>query len=106
VSSLGLIPYQLSYFQVRPAPEVGISPIQPVAVQLEAENSRDIPKKHPSKERDTSLNGDYQEMMRLWAAGLTAKEIGHRTGKTEKTILNRLTILRRAYGEERVPRRK
>jgi hypothetical protein len=106
VCSLGLIPYQLSYFQVQTAPEVGISPIQPVAVQLEGENSRDIPKKHPAKERDTSLNGDNQELLRLWTAGLTAKEIGHRIGKTEKTILNRLSVLRRAYGEERVPRRK
>jgi DNA-binding NarL/FixJ family response regulator len=77
-----------------------------VAVQLETENGRDIPKKHPAKEQDTSLNGDIQELLRLWTAGLTAKEIGQRTGKTEKTILNRLSVLRRAYGEERVPRRK
>jgi hypothetical protein len=106
VCSLGLIPYQLSYFQVLPASEIGISQIQPVVVRLEEEDIRDVPKKHPSKERDTSLNGDTQELLRLWTTGLTAKEIGQRTGKTEKTILNRLTVLRKVYGEERVPRRK
>jgi hypothetical protein len=105
-SSMGLIPYQLSYFQVRQVTEVGISPIQPVAVQPEEEIIRDIPKKAKSEERDISLHGDNQELLRLWAAGLTAKEIGLRTRKTEKTILNRLTVLRKAYGEELVPRRK
>jgi DNA-binding CsgD family transcriptional regulator len=72
----------------------------------EGDKPRDIPKKHRPEERDTSLRGDNQELLRLWLAGLTAKEIGRRTGKTEKTILNRLTVLRRAYGEERIPRRK
>jgi hypothetical protein len=106
VSMLALIPYQLSYFQVRQVPEVGISPFQPVAIQPEEEIIRDIPKKAKSEVREISLHGDNQELLRLWAAGLTAKQIGLRTGKTEKTILNKLTVLRKAHGEELVPRRK
>lgn len=61
---------------------------------------RDIPK------RDQPLRGDIQLMLRLWQSGHTAKEIALRTSRTEKTILNRLTLLRKSLGEKLVPRRK
>jgi DNA-binding CsgD family transcriptional regulator len=52
------------------------------------------------------LRIDQQELLRLWQAGHTAKEIALRTSKTEKTILNQLTLLRKSLGEEQVPRRR
>ena len=53
-----------------------------------------------------TLREDQQELLRLWQAGHTAKEIALRTSRTEKTILNQLTLLRKAYGEALVPRRR
>jgi DNA-binding CsgD family transcriptional regulator len=44
--------------------------------------------------------------MDLWAEGYTAKQIALRTGRTEKRILNRVTMMRKTYGEQLVPRRK
>lgn len=106
LNALGLTPYLLSYFEIKPAPPAGISPSQPVESQLEIEKTRDIPKKPKSVKPDTTLRGQNQELLRLWTDGLTAKEIGQRIGKTEKTIHNKITALRMAHGEERVPRRK
>jgi len=45
-------------------------------------------------------------LLRLWQSGQTAKEIALRTSKTEKTVLNQLTLLRKSLGEEQVPRRR
>jgi hypothetical protein len=42
----------------------------------------------------------------LWQSGQTAKMIALRTSKTEKTVLNQLTLLRKSLGEELVPRRR
>ena len=44
--------------------------------------------------------------MDLWAKGYTAKQIALRIGRTEKTILNRVTLMRKTYGEQPVPRRR
>ena len=106
MNKLLLIPYPLSYFEIQPAPQIGTSRFQPVMDQPDGEIDRDIPNGLPKEEREISITSVNQELLRLWTAGLTAKEIGLRTGKTEKTILNRLTVLRRIYGEGRVPRRK
>ncbi len=62
--------------------------------------NRDIPTENEP------IRSDLQELLRLWQAGHTAKEIALRFGKTEKTILNRLTLMRKAYGEQIVPRRR
>ena len=64
------------------------------------------PREHPVEEIDVPFTRDDQELLRLWADGLTAKEIGMRTGKTGKTVTNRLSVLRRMYGAERIPLRK
>ena len=61
---------------------------------------RDIP------QADQPLRDDVRLLLRLWQSGHTAKEIAQRTSRTEKTILNRLTMLRKSLGEELVPRRK
>jgi hypothetical protein len=117
-----------------PQPQVGISQIQPDNPQQPVGNSQlhldsprpwaglfekpadttqtqvgegwDIPKEHPVKQTDVSFTREDQELLRLWADGLTAKEIGMRTGKTGKTVTNRLSVLRGMYGEERIPLRK
>jgi DNA-binding NarL/FixJ family response regulator len=49
---------------------------------------------------------DESLVMDLWAKGYTAKQIALRIGRTEKTILNRVTLMRKTYGEQLVPRRK
>ena len=66
----------------------------------------DIPREHPMNESNISFNREDQELLRLWTDGLTAKEIGIRTGKTGKTVTNRLSVLRSLYGKDNVPRRK
>jgi len=63
-------------------------------------DARDIPRD------DLTLRNDQQELLRLWQSGQTAKVIALRTSKTEKTVLNQLTLLRKSLGEERVPRRR
>ncbi len=64
------------------------------------DEDRDIPRD------DLTLRDDQQELLRLWQSGQTAKVIALRTSKTEKTVLNQLTILRKSLGEELVPRRR
>ena len=49
---------------------------------------------------------DENLVLDLWAKGYTAKQIALRIGRTEKTILNRVTQMRKTYGEQLVPRRK
>lgn len=68
---------------------------------------RDIP--HNDHDRDPtefSPSQDERMVLDLWAKGHTAKQIALRIGRTEKTILNRLTLMRKAYGEKLVPRRR
>ena len=52
------------------------------------------------------LRDDVRILLRLWQSGHTAKEIAIRTSRTEKTILNQLTLLCKSLGEEMVPRRR
>ena len=72
---------------------------------------RDLIQDIPNDNRDI-VQGDYvpsqdeSQLLDLWAKGYTAKQIALRTGRTEKTILNRLTLMRKTYGEQLVPRRK
>jgi len=71
------------------------------------EFNRDI----PNKNRDDDLvvyspSKDESLVLDLWAKGHTAKQIALRMGRTEKTILNKLTLMRRTYGEQLVPRRR
>ncbi len=71
------------------------------------EFSRDIPQEdgddHPV---DDSLSQDESLVLDLWVKGLSAKQIALRMGRTEKTILNKLSSLRKTYGEQLVPRRR
>jgi hypothetical protein len=46
------------------------------------------------------------QIVELWKTGLAAKEIAARLGRTEKTVLNRLALLRKSFGDQVVPRRK
>lgn len=71
------------------------------------ELSWDIPKDTGIIDRVENLpSRDESLVLDLWAKGFTAKQIALRTGRTEKTILNRVTLMRKAYGEQLVPRRK
>ena len=73
----------------------------PLRVDIYEDNeNRDIPRD------ELVLRDDQQEMLRLWQSGQTAKVIALRTSKTEKTVLNQLTLLRKSLGEELVPRRR
>jgi DNA-binding NarL/FixJ family response regulator len=98
-SSLGLIPvYGLTIERQQvyaPATSSANTDDQPIE-----ELDRDIPRDN------LVLRDDQQELVRLWQSGQTAKEIALRTSKTEKTILNQLTLLRKSLGEELVPRRR
>jgi hypothetical protein len=65
----------------------------------------------PKADRDIDQSECYPSqdeilVLELWAKGYTAKQIALHTGRTEKTILNRLTMMRRTYGEQLVPRRR
>ena len=68
---------------------------------------RDIPKDNRHQDPTTfSPSHDESLVMDLWSKGHTAKQIALRMGRTEKTILNRLTLMRKTYGEQSVPRRR
>jgi hypothetical protein len=73
--------------------------LQEINRDIPNENGNEAPVEH-SPSQDESL------VLDLWAKGHTAKQIAQRMGRTEKTILNKLTLIRRAYGEQLVPRRK
>lgn len=75
-------------------------------VQTPAGQQQDIPLAGGDSSVSPALREDDRELLRLWQAGLTARQIGWRTGRTEKTVLNHLTVLRRILGVEHVPRRK
>ena len=97
-SSLGLIPvYGLTIEKQHVSREVKSTPN---TEYRQSEDNRDIPRDN------LVLRDDQQELLRLWQSGQTAKEIALRTSKTEKTILNQLTLLRKSLGEEQVPRRR
>jgi hypothetical protein len=69
--------------------------------------NRDIPIIHETDGQNIPMiSKKDDQILDLWRAGLSAKEIASRLGRTEKTILNSLTLLRRSFGDEVVPRRK
>jgi hypothetical protein len=71
------------------------------------EFNRDIPNENRDEDPiEYSPSQDESLVLDLWAKGHTAKQIALRMGRTEKTILNKLTLMRKTYGEELVPRRK
>lgn len=71
------------------------------------ELNRDIPNENGNEDPvEHSPSQDESLVLDLWAKGHTAKQIALRMGRTEKTILNKLTLMRRAYGEQLVPRRR
>ncbi len=95
---LGLIPvYGLSIERQR---VLEPSPSPPRSEMCKDDEDRDIPRDN------LVLRDDQQELLRLWQSGQTAKMIALRTSKTEKTVLNQLTLLRKSLGEELVPRRR
>jgi DNA-binding CsgD family transcriptional regulator len=53
-----------------------------------------------------SLTPGDARLLEMWADGCTARQIAKRTDRSEKTVLNRLSWLRKAHGEQVVPRRK
>jgi hypothetical protein len=68
---------------------------------------RDIPNENRDPDRVKNLPTKADSLvLELWGKGHTAKQIALRMGRTEKTILNRLTLMRKAYGEQLVPRHK
>jgi DNA-binding NarL/FixJ family response regulator len=97
VITLGLISVYGLTIERQRVSELMSSPLNP---QKQIEEHRDIPW------QDEPLREDQQELLRLWQSGQTAKEIALRTSKTEKTILNQITLLRKSHGEQLVPRRK
>lgn len=71
------------------------------------EFNRNIPYKNVERDPvEYSPSRDESLVLDLWAKGHTAKQIAQRMGRTEKTILNKLTLMRKAYGEQFVPRRR
>jgi len=98
-NSMGLIPvYGLIIERQRILEPVTSSP--GYNKQENETEGRDIPRDN------LVLRDDQQELLRLWQSGQTAKRIALRTSKTEKTILNQLTLLRKSLGVELVPRRR
>jgi hypothetical protein len=97
-NSLGLIPVYGLTIESRRILEPLSLPNKSEACKEDA--ARDIPRDDPV------LRDDQQELLRLWQSGQTAKVIALRTSKTEKTVLNQLTLLRKSFGEELVPRRR
>jgi hypothetical protein len=80
--------------------------LEPYDGNLE-ELSRDIPNDGQDMEpTDFSPSQDEKLVLDLWGRGYTAKQIALRMGRTEKTILNRLTLMRKTYGDQLVPRRR
>lgn len=68
---------------------------------------RNIPNINRDIDRgDIVPSQDESLVLDLWAKGYTAKQIALRIGRTEKTILNRVTMMRKTYGEQLVPRRR
>jgi len=97
-SRLGLIPVYGLIIERHRILELVVSP--PRSEMYKDNEDRDIPRDN------LVLRDDQQEMLRLWQSGQTAKVIALRTSKTEKTVLNQLTLLRKSLGEELVPRRR
>jgi hypothetical protein len=71
------------------------------------EINQDIPNENGDGDSvEYSPSRDENLVLDLWGKGYTVKQIALRIGRTEKTILNKLTLMRKAYGEQLVPRRR
>lgn len=77
--------------------------------------SKDTPKEYPEHIPTSeqypignipSPGSDDQNVIQLWKDGRSAKCIAQLAGKTEKTVHNRISFLRKIYGEQAVPRRR
>jgi DNA-binding NarL/FixJ family response regulator len=97
-NSLGLIPVYGLIIERQRILELETSPHE--SKKGNNDENRDIPRDN------LILRDDQQELLRLWQSGQTAKMIALRTSRTEKTVLNQLTLLRKSLGEELVPRRR
>jgi DNA-binding NarL/FixJ family response regulator len=97
-SRLGLIPVYGLIIEKQQKHALATTPSR--STMHENNEDRDIPRE------ELVLRDDQQELLRLWQSGQTAKVIALRTSKTEKTVLNQLTLLRKSLGEELVPRRR
>jgi len=97
-NSLGLIPVYGLIIERQRIIEPAATP--PRSEIYKDNQDRDIPRDN------LVLRDDQQELLCLWQSGQTAKVIALRTSKTEKTVLNQLTLLRKSFGEELVPRRR
>lgn len=85
-----------------PGPQTPMSP--------ESENLSDPPniptaRMHPKRDISRTNKSDSR-LLELWSDGQSVKQIASQTDKTEKTILNRLSLLRQTLGEQVVPRRR
>jgi hypothetical protein len=68
---------------------------------------RDIPNCNPVIDQGDAVPSKEESLvLDLWAKGYTARQIALRIGRTEKTILNRVTLMHKTYGEQLVPRRR
>jgi hypothetical protein len=76
------------------------------------DSGKQIPRENEQEDKELSTIdqipdvGNNQLILDLWHQGLTAKEIGLRTRRRPKTILNLISTWRREYGEKLVPRRR
>ena len=99
VNAVGLISLQGLPIEKNRHPGSKVNQIEQRPAEAK-KTDRDIP------QADQPLRADVRLLLRLWQSGHTAKEIAQRTSRTEKTILNQLTLLRKLLGEKMVPRRR
>jgi len=79
---------------------------QPVA-QTDPERNWELPiAQNRSPENNLRRTQKDELLLSLWTQGHAAKEIAERIGISEKTVLNRLSLLRRSLGDQAVIRRK
>jgi hypothetical protein len=92
------------------APIQTVEDVPQFPISSPAENRSDppnVPTVKKSRKRDIPCSNKSDTILiQLWSDGQSIKQIASQTGKTEKTILNRLSLLRKTQGEEVVPRRR
>jgi len=99
-----------------PVEEVKLSDIPLTTLSMQPGQSPDdhqkgypenIPTADQSSVRDIpAQENDDQQVIHLWKNGQSAKDIAQLTGKTEKTVYNRISLLRKDFGKQAVPRRR
>jgi hypothetical protein len=95
-----------------------IGELKPVFSVVELGDKADVPKPIAGEPMATNVGdsehfweripdiSDNRLMLRLWREGYQSPEIGKRLGIAPKTVLNRLSDLRRQFGAEIVPIRR